>query len=133
MNVFRRLFSLFLLGAHLPSIAASELRFTREDAEVLQRVARVNELGNAGAKLLLLAPIAEMVLSMNSPVEFAVSVSDADWSGLASSAKKIKKIAACSAQLIVHEHLDLGVPKPKGAARQYFERLLTSLSTRCEG
>ena len=108
------------------------VKFTEEDAAVLQSLARVDKLGADGAKLILLSPVASLVLAMDNPAEFTVSLVQSDFSSIAQGAKNIAKAAACTGFAIVSQHIDAGDPPPVGDALLYFQQLSDSLYARCQ-
>lgn len=108
------------------------IKFTKEDAEVLQRLAKVDKLGSDGAKLILLSPVADLVLAMDSPIDFSASVLLTDFPSIAQGAKNIQKVAACTGYEIVSMHVDAGDPPPTGDAMLYFQKLSDSLFARCQ-
>lgn len=108
------------------------IKFTQEDARVLVQVAKINKLGSDGAKLILLAPVANLVLAMDSPVEFTANLKQADFGAMEVGAGNIQKIAACTAHDIVLLHMEDGDPSPVGDALSYFQSLCDSLDKRCQ-
>jgi len=109
-----------------------KIKFSSEDARVLKQVLRVEKLGANGARLILASPVFDLLTAMGDPVNFAVSLLNSDWDGMAAGAKNIQKIAACSAQAIVILHIEDGAPPPQGDARAYFEHLNRQLDARCQ-
>jgi hypothetical protein len=109
-----------------------KIRFSQEDARVLKRVRDLEELGSNNAKLILAIPIFELITAMGNPIEFTASLFNSDWESMGSGAKGIQKIAACSAQAIVVEHIELGNPPPTDEAWKYFEYLNENLDKRCQ-
>jgi hypothetical protein len=109
------------------------IKFSKADAKVLQEVARIDKLGSDGAKVLLLAPVADFVLAMDSPVEFAAAIAQSDFPSILQGALNIQKIAACTAFQVVSLHLIDGDPPPIGDALAYFQKLNDSLDSRCQG
>ena len=106
--------------------------FTKEDARVLKQVAKVKQLGADGAKVILLAPVADLLLAMDSPVEFSANLLQSDYAAIAQGAGNIQKIAACTAHDIVVLHIEDGDPSPVGDALTYFEKLSDALDKRCQ-
>lgn len=110
----------------------ARITFSRADAEVLQRVRKVESLGRDGARLLLAAPVIDMLLAMGNPAQFSATVANSDFDKMAQGALSVQKIAACTVAAMVLEHIDVGPDSPTGAAKEYFERLLKSAQSRCE-
>lgn len=111
-----------------------EIRFSKRDAEILQQVRKVKDLGDTGARLLMAAPVLDMLLAMGDPKEFAVNVANSDLDSIVKGVRSIQQVAACSAQSIVLNHLEVGPDSPPhGPARDYFEHLNTQLIPKCRG
>lgn len=111
----------------------SKIHFSKRDAEILQSIRKVKELGDAGARLILTAPVLDMLLAMGDPKEFAANVANSDLEDIVQGVRRIQQVAACAAQAIVIDHLEVGPDSPSpGEVRDYFEHLNTQLDTRCQ-
>lgn len=108
------------------------IKFSQEDAKTIAKVARLDSLGRNGARLILLAPIVDLVLAMDSPIEFSANVALGDLEEIAKGAKAIAQVAACSAFEEVVGRLE-DAEGPTGDALNYFQKLKDSLESRCSG
>lgn len=108
------------------------IKFTTADAEVLQRVRNIRELGLNGAKLMLSAPVVALLASMTDPVEFSVTLYDSDFAAMLDGARTINKLAACLARDRVLEHIEAGLPAPVGPPKAYFEHIQAQANRRCD-
>lgn len=64
------------------------IKFKKEDAEVLQKLARVDKLGADGAKVIWLAPVADLVLAMDNPIGFSATLPQSDFPSIAQGARR---------------------------------------------
>ena len=87
--------SLFLMGSLGRADAADHVvKFSAEDIAVIKQLKTVKDVTEASAKLLLSFPVIELLASPN-PVDVAITLTTADWSGMTNGAKSLQKIAAC--------------------------------------
>ena len=103
-----------------------------EDIAVLKQLKTVKDVTNATAQLLLSSPVIELLASPN-PVNVAITLTTADWSGMTNGAKGLQKIAACRMLTIVQEHLSDATSDriPTGEAANYFQSLEEGFSKQC--
>ncbi|ABE46845.1 hypothetical protein [Polaromonas sp. JS666] len=109
-----------------------KIRFSKTDAAVLQRIRRIEKLGDEGARFILGASVVDLLLAMGNPVEFTVTFANSDFDSMAKGAMNIQKIAACASAEIILLHLEVGPNSPTDDAKDYFERLLDQVNKRCE-
>ncbi|MDM7950374.1 hypothetical protein [Hydrogenophaga sp.] len=109
----------------------NRIKFTDEDLRVLKLVRGIKTLGNASARMLLSAPVLELISSAN-PIEFAVTMADTDWNDIAGGVANIQKVTACNAQIVLDAHVNDGIPRPVGNALVYFNHLLDLCDRKCQ-
>lgn len=123
-----------LLIASVGRVDAADhvVKFSAEDIAVLKQLKTVKDVTNATAQLLLSSPVIELLASPN-PVNVAITLTTADWSGMTNGAKGLQKIAACRMLTIVQEHLSDATSDriPTGEAANYFQSLEEGFSKQC--
>jgi hypothetical protein len=124
---------LLLMGSVGPADAADHVvKFSAEDIAVLKQLKTVKDVADASARLLLSSPVIELLASP-SPVDVAITLTTADWSGMTKGANGLQKIAACRMLTIVQEHLSDATSDrvPTGEAANYFQTLEDGFSKQC--
>jgi hypothetical protein len=123
---------LFMASLGPADAADHVVKFSAEDIAVLKQLKMVKDVADASAKLLLSSPVIELLASPN-PVDVAITLTTADWSGMTNGAKGLKKIAACRMLTIVQEHLSDATSDrvPTGEAANYFQTLEDGFSKQC--
>lgn len=124
------LFAIFSERLDAKSKEGTDIKFSKGDLIVLKEIRKVKGLSGGGAKLLLSAPVIEMLNS--SPVDLIVTLYGTDFERMLSGAKAMEKIGRCQIEKILQTHLTIGYDDydpPVGGARAYFERL--AKATQC--
>lgn len=123
---------LLITSAARVNAADHVVKFSAEDIAVLKQLKTVKDVADASARLLLSSPVIELLASPN-PVDVAITLTTADWSGMTNGTKGLQKITACRMLTIVQEHLSDATSDrvPTGEAANYFQTLENGFSKQC--